>query len=226
MLACAADRLLAAPFSIVGSIGVVATAPNVAKLLDTQGVEVVQKTAGEYKRTINIFTPNTEEGLKKFEDELNIVHDAFIEHVTHYRPQLATAPVFTGETWLGANAQRLGLIDDLSTSDAYLRARQLEAEVLLVRPKPPSRPRGLAELLSRLEAGIAAAANAAVALAGAASPLGVWGHEGAMGAVGRDLVTGPGLAAAAITRAGAQAPRLAAEVTGGPLAGEASRQRN
>ena len=86
MIACAASKLLAAPFSIVGSIGVVAQAPNVHKLLDANGVEVVQRTAGEYKRTINIFQPNTAEGLKKFDEELALIHSAFITHVQVRRP--------------------------------------------------------------------------------------------------------------------------------------------
>lgn len=73
MIACAADTLLAAPFSIVGSIGVIAGVPNVHRLLERGGVEYVQRTAGEYKRTVNIFTPNTEEGLQKFEDDLSKV---------------------------------------------------------------------------------------------------------------------------------------------------------
>jgi hypothetical protein len=78
MLACAADKILAAPFSIVGSIGVIAGAPNVHRLLEKGGVDYVQRTAGEYKRTINMLTPNTEEGLKKFDEELALIHDAFI----------------------------------------------------------------------------------------------------------------------------------------------------
>ena len=90
MIACAADKILAAPFSIVGSIGVVAGVPNVHRLLERGGVEYVQRTAGNFKRTINIFTPNTEEGLKKFDEELQLVHTAFMAHVGEHRKERLT----------------------------------------------------------------------------------------------------------------------------------------
>ena len=80
MIACAADVLLAAPFSIVGSVGVIAGVPNVHRLLEKGGVEYVQRTAGAYKRTINIFTPNTPEGIEKFDQELALIHDAVRAH--------------------------------------------------------------------------------------------------------------------------------------------------
>lgn len=114
----------------------------------------MQRTGGAHKRTINVFTPNTEEGLQKFEEEIGEIHRSFAAHVSAHRPQLAPpatageeagevagaeagAPgtVFTGETWLAEQAPP-GLVDMLSTSDQYLRGRQLEAEVFLLEPAP------------------------------------------------------------------------------------------
>lgn len=173
MLACTADRILAAPLAVVGSIGVIAAMPNVSKLLDAQGVEVVQRTAGQHKRTVNIFTPNTPEGLQKFEEELELVHEAFISHVTSHRPQIDPRQSCTGETFFGTKAEGLGLVDEVRTSDAYLRARQTDAEVLLLRRKPPTRPSGLAALLSRVDATSASLAAAAAGIARAvAAPFG------------------------------------------------------
>ena len=129
-------------------------APNVSKLLERGGVDYVQRTGGAHKRTINVFTPNTEEGLQKFEEEIGEIHRSFAAHVSAHRPQLAPAAaageeagevagaeagapgtVFTGETWLAEQAPP-GLVDVLSTSDQYLRGRQLEAEVFLLEPAP------------------------------------------------------------------------------------------
>jgi len=252
MLACTAHRILAAPFSIVGSIGVIASVPNVHKLLDHQGVEMVQRTAGEHKRTVNIFTPNTPEGLQKFEEDLQIVHDAFIAHVTSNRPVLDPRKVCTGETWLGINAEALGLIDGLSTSDAYLRTRQLEADVVLVQPKPPSRAQGLYALLNRVDSAVSSVAHAAAFLTRVlpAAPFGasaVSGDVRTLGGVATagvrsaapntsldtalstaapietlDLDHPPGLATAAERIA--RAPLLHAG-GGGPLEGEARRRR-
>jgi len=169
MIACAASQLLAAPFAIVGSIGVVAQAPNVHRLLEQNGVEVVQRTAGEYKRTIQIFQPNTAEGLRKFDEELALIHSAFIGHVQAHRANLDPAKVCTGESWLATHALPLGLIDGLATSDQYIRAKQQEMDAYLLRPAPPRRPSGLMALLSRTTDAmldVADAARAALPLAG------------------------------------------------------------
>ena len=50
-------------------------APNVAKLLERGGVDYVQRTGGAHKRTLNVFSPNTEEGLQKFEEEIGEIFD-------------------------------------------------------------------------------------------------------------------------------------------------------
>ena len=216
MLACTAGRIVAAPFAILGSIGVIAGAPNVSKLLDKSGVEYVQRTAGEYKRTINILTPNTEEGLKKFEEDIQVVHDAFIEHVTSHRPHLVPSEVCTGETWLGVYAMRNGLIDEMATSDAYLRARQEEAEVLLLKPKPAAKKQGLLAFLERMETAVAAASEAVGSLVG-------WGGWARGGAAAQHYEMEPQHAAEAAELARAPPLLAAAAASGGPLGGEAAR---
>ena len=132
MMAAVASRVVAAPFSIVGSVGVIAGAPNISRLLERNDVEFVQRTAGQYKRTINVLTPNTEEGLAKFEEELEAVHTAFIDHVQSHRPELDVDVACTGESWIAMQAPA-GMVDDLATSDAYLaRARHRGGG-----PRPP-----------------------------------------------------------------------------------------
>ena len=221
MLACAADRIVAAPFSIIGSIGVIAGAPNVHRLLDRGGIEFVQRTAGEYKRTINIFTPNTEEGLKKFDEELRLIHDSFRDHVAMHRGDRIdnVGSVCTGETWLALHAEPLGLVDQLSTSDAYLRGRQRDADVYLIRPKPESRPSGLMQLLSSTAD---AAHAAAERLIGVLPPILGWEHLGK--AARPDGATGIGAAADhdMLMRELRQPPLLRAGGAGGALAGDAA----
>lgn len=118
MMACIADELYASPFSVIGSIGVVAEFPNYNKLLDKIGVSFEQYTAGKYKRTISPYRENSEESKSKFKESLEDTHTLFKEHVLEYRPQLreSSEDVFSGDHWYGKKALELGLIDDLKTS--------------------------------------------------------------------------------------------------------------
>ena len=65
MMAAVANTILAAPFALVGSIGVVAQVPNVNRLLKKHDVDVELHTAGRYKRTLTVFGENTEEGARQ-----------------------------------------------------------------------------------------------------------------------------------------------------------------
>ncbi len=120
MMACVANKILAAPFAIVGSIGVVAQVPNFHKVLDKHDIDYREITAGEYKRTIGMFTKITEDGLKKFTEQIQDTHELFKDHVKRNRESLNLAKVATGEYWYGHQAVDLGLIDQIQTSDDYL----------------------------------------------------------------------------------------------------------
>lgn len=133
MMACLANTILAAPFAVVGSIGVVAQLPNFHRLLDKWDIDFEVLTAGEYKRTLTVFGENTEAGRAKFLSELETTHALFKDFVTEYRPQLNIATVATGEHWYGRQALQLQLVDRLMTSDAYLLAASKEADIYAVR---------------------------------------------------------------------------------------------
>lgn len=120
MMASVADKIIASPFAIVGSIGVVAQLPNMHRLLSNKGVDIELHTAGKYKRTLTMFGENTESGREKFKAELEDVHSLFKDHINTYRPSLDVEKVATGEYWFGHMALKLNLVDDLMTSDAYL----------------------------------------------------------------------------------------------------------
>jgi len=129
MMACVADKIVAAPFAIVGSIGVVAELPNFHRLLKHNKVDYEQHTAGEYKRTITMFSENTEAARKKFKQELEETHDLFKQFIKQNRPKLDVAKVATGEHWYGTQALDLGLIDEIQTSDDYIVSRAEETEI-------------------------------------------------------------------------------------------------
>lgn len=129
MMACIGNRIISAPFAILGSIGVVAQLPNVNRLLKKHDIDFEVLTAGEYKRTLTVFGENTEKGREKFQEDLDITHDLFKNFVARYRPQLAIDEVATGEVWLGMAALDNQLVDELKTSDEYLSERAKTADV-------------------------------------------------------------------------------------------------
>lgn len=149
MMACLADRILAAPFAIVGSIGVVAQLPNFHRLLRKNDIDVEQFTAGEFKRTVTVFAENTEKGREKFQQELEHTHDLFKHFVKENRPVVDIDEVATGEHWFGYQALPLKLVDELSTSDDYLQSKLSSHKVFHLKYQ---QKRSLAE-----KAGLAAA---------------------------------------------------------------------
>jgi serine protease SohB len=136
MMACVADHIVAAPFSIIGSIGVVASVPNMHRLLKKHDVDFQEVTAGEFKRTVTVFGEITEKGMKKFQEQLDETHGLFKDFVKSQRPKLDVDKVATGEYWLGKRALELGLVDRLATSDDYLLARAQDSDVYRVSYKP------------------------------------------------------------------------------------------
>ncbi|MGI2260192.1 protease SohB [Shewanella sp. GXUN23E] len=130
MMACVANKIYAAPFAIVGSIGVIAQIPNFNKLLKKHDIDYEQHTAGDFKRTLTVFGENTEAGREKFREELEETHKLFKAFVGNYRPELDLAKVATGEHWYGQQAIELGLIDAISTSDDLLLAHCQDSQVI------------------------------------------------------------------------------------------------
>ncbi len=117
MMACIADKIVSAPFAVVGSIGVIAQLPNFNKLLKKHDIEYEQLTAGEFKRTLTIFGENTDKAREKFKEELEETHGLFKDFIRVHRPLLDVDSVATGEHWFGTKAKELGLVDDIKTSD-------------------------------------------------------------------------------------------------------------
>ncbi|GAA3913751.1 protease SohB [Litoribacillus peritrichatus] len=132
MMACLANKIVSAPFAIIGSIGVVAQIPNIHRLLKKNDIDVELHTAGEYKRTLTMIGENTEEGREKFRQDLQDTHELFKSHVSHHRPELAIDKVANGDIWYGTEALNNGLVDQVMTSDEYLMQLADEADVFEV----------------------------------------------------------------------------------------------
>lgn len=120
MMACVADEIIAAPFAVIGSIGVVAQVPNFHRLLKKNDIDVEVLTAGKYKRTLTILGKNSDDGRQKFVAELEATHTLFKKFVSEHRPALDVETVATGEIWYGTEALDIGLIDRIATSDEMI----------------------------------------------------------------------------------------------------------
>ena len=133
MMACVADKIVSAPFAIIGSIGVVAQIPNIHRLLKKHDVDVDVMTAGEYKRTVTMLGENTEKGKQKFQQELEETHQLFKQFVSQNRPHLDVEQVATGEHWFGQQALNLNLVDEIMTSDDLLLQAMKEKQLVGVK---------------------------------------------------------------------------------------------
>lgn len=120
LMACVADQILAAPFAIIGSIGVVAQLPNFHRFLKKRDIDFELVTAGPYKRTLTLFGENTAKAREKMQAELEEVHRIFKTFITQHRQQVDIERVATGEHWLASEALTQHLVDRLITSDDYL----------------------------------------------------------------------------------------------------------
>ena len=120
MMACVANRILAAPFAIIGSIGVIAQLPNFNKVLKKHDIEFEQFTAGEFKRTVTMFGENTKDAKAKFREEIEDIHVLFKDFIVRHRPEVDIVKVSTGESWPGTRALEKNLVDELKTSDDFL----------------------------------------------------------------------------------------------------------
>ena len=154
LMACVADHVLAAPFAIIGSVGVIAQLPNFHRLLEEHGVDFEQLTAGRFKRTLTLFGKNTVEGREKLRQELEEVHELFKSQIREHRPQVDVEQIATGEHWYGIRALELKLVDELRTSDDFLIEAAKERDLYHVafkrrRSLPERMLAGAESLLSR-----------------------------------------------------------------------------
>ena len=135
MMACVANKIIASPFAIIGSIGVLAQVPNFNKLLKNKGIDFEQHTAGNYKRTVTMFGENTDKDREKLGEQLQDIHVLFKDFITTNRKNIDIDKVATGEYWYGPKALELNLIDDIMTSDEYILSMINEFEIFHIQYK-------------------------------------------------------------------------------------------
>jgi signal peptide peptidase SppA len=133
MIACCANVIVAAPFALVGSIGVVGQSVNVHKVLENWGVRPLVFRGGRDKAPLGLIGEVTDENISKVQGMIDDTHRAFKRHVVDNRPVLATniEAIATGDVWFGYDALQNGLIDAIGTSDEYLLDRMKQGARVL-----------------------------------------------------------------------------------------------
>lgn len=136
MMACQAtpNSLLAAPFAMVGSIGVVSQSVNFYSLLKDRGVlPITFKAPGEGKAPITSIAEITDEGIAVVQSMIDKTHSAFRKFVAEGRGEKITDmdKVATGEVYMGTEALELGLIDRIVTSDEYIQEKVQNGDLVL-----------------------------------------------------------------------------------------------
>ena len=135
LIAAVADSIIAAPFAVIGSIGVILQAPNINKLLKNNDIDIVELTAGKFKRTLTTVGENNKEGVAKAQEQIESIHESFKNHITAHRPDIAIDEVATGEIWLAKDAINHKLIDKIQTSDDFIANSYADFKVINVTQK-------------------------------------------------------------------------------------------
>ena len=151
MMACVANKIVASPFAIIGSIGVIAQVPNFNRLLRNKGVDFEQQTAGDYKRTVTMFGKNTDKDRKKLKEQLEDIHILFKDFIKKNRKNLDVDKVSTGEYWYGKDALDLKLIDKILTSDEYIISLKDSFQIIQIKYKPA---KSISDKLSKLSSNL------------------------------------------------------------------------
>ncbi len=125
LIAAAVDFIYADKTSIVGSIGVKIDSFGFVEGMQKVGVERRLYTAGKYKGILDPFLPRNPEEEVFINQQLKLIHMAFIDNVREGRGQRLheTPDIFSGLFWCGEEALQLGLIDGFG--DAHFIAKEL-----------------------------------------------------------------------------------------------------
>jgi len=138
-VACAADKIMANKTSEIGSIGVIMQVPNLEGLYDKLGIKYTTIKQGKYKDAGSTDRELTEEEKALLEEQTRKIYEIFIADVAAGRKMdiAKVREIATGWVYLGEEAKKLGLIDEIGTySDAVKEAARMgkiEGEPVIIK---------------------------------------------------------------------------------------------
>ncbi|MBK6398771.1 MAG: signal peptide peptidase SppA [Bacteroidetes bacterium] len=122
-IACAADKIVAQPTTITGSIGVFGLLFNAQKMFNNKlGITFDSVRTGKYANIGSTFYPMTTEERAIIQESVEKIYDTFITHVSEGRKmdKSAVDSVGQGRVWSGTDAKALGLVDEIGGLDAAI----------------------------------------------------------------------------------------------------------
>jgi len=173
-VAAGANRILAQPTTLTGSIGVVFARPNIEGLLRRLGIASETIARGKFARINDLTSPVSEELRTKLVAEMDHIYAQFIDRVARGRkllPERVDA-IGRGRVWTGAQAVENGLVDELGgfreaieAAKAAVGIPKAEEVELVFYPRRKTLAERLAEALAtRLSSSLAAELRTALAL--------------------------------------------------------------
>lgn len=129
-IAQAADRIVAQPTTVTGSIGVIMIRPSVAGLLNKIGVETAEITSGPHKAMGSPFNPLTEDERALFQSVIDDLFRRFVDAVAAGRPSLSRDRIqelADGRIYTAEQAKDSGLVDEIGYLEDAVAALQTVA---------------------------------------------------------------------------------------------------
>ncbi len=125
------DRIFAEPGTITGSIGVFGVQFDIEKLAGNMGITFDRVKTGRFADAVTISRPKTPEELAIIQRMVDWVYEEFVAKVAEARglPREQVHEIAQGRVWSGAEALKLGLVDEIGGLDAAIASAAHAAEI-------------------------------------------------------------------------------------------------
>ena len=122
-ISCNADRIVADPMSITGSIGVFGIMPNISEFTDRIGINAEQVGTNKRSLDYSIFEPMTADFYEVTKEGIERVYNTFVSKVAEGRNMSfeAVDSIAQGRVWSGKQALEIGLVDELGGLEDAIR---------------------------------------------------------------------------------------------------------
>lgn len=153
-IASSANKIVADPMSVTGSIGVTSSYLEFTGLMEKYGIGYEQLTAGKYKDTGSPFRELKEDEKKILQDKLNIIHESFINTVAENRgvSKEKVKGLATGMYSLGQEFYEAGLVDYLGGKEEAIKVAKELAGIKEAKLVKFEKKTSILDMLSRLSA--------------------------------------------------------------------------
>ncbi len=130
-IACNADQIIAEPTTITGSIGVFGTLPNFSGLAEKIGLNAEQVSTNKQSVGYTPFEPLSEDFRGVVQEGIEEVYTTFLQRVAEGRNMdvAAVDSIAQGRVWTGADALKIGLVDEIGGLDLAIQRAAEAAEM-------------------------------------------------------------------------------------------------